>query len=107
MADPWATYARHFICEKNLKKRIANVSGYCNQQVQELLKKAESEQDANKRRELFRQIITQMADDVPQLYIGFTPRFFTYRSHVKNFTTGAEARFRWSGGGVTHTWLDK
>lgn len=105
--DPWTTYARHLICEKDLKKRIANVSGYCDQQVQNLLKKAESEQDANKRRELFRQITTHMAEDVPQFYIGFTPRFFTFRSYVKNFTTGAEARFRWSGGGVTHTWLDK
>ena len=106
-ADPWTTYARHLICEKDLKKRIANVSGYCNQQVQDLLKKAESELDANKRREMFRQITTHLAEDVPQLYIGFTPRFFTFRSHVKNFTIGPEARFRWAGGGVTHTWLDR
>jgi hypothetical protein len=48
-----------------------------------------------------------MAEDVPQFYIGFTPRFFTFRSYVKNFTIGPEARFRWSGGGVTHTWFDK
>jgi hypothetical protein len=48
-----------------------------------------------------------MADDLPLLWIGFIPRFFTYNKNIKNFTTDADGRFRWSGGGVTHTWLDK
>lgn len=71
------------------------------------MQKAESELDANKRRELFRQILTQFAEDSTQVYIGFVPRFFTYGSHVRGFTTDADGSFRWSGGGVTHTWLDK
>ena len=106
-ADPYPTYSRHLICEANLRKRIANVSGYCDQEIQKLLKMAESEFDSNKRRELFRQILTKMADDLPLLWIGFIPRFFTYNKNIKNFTTDADGRFRWSGGGVTHTWLDK
>ena len=105
--DPWSTYSRHLICEADLKKRVTNISGYCNQRVQELMQKAESELDANKRRELFRQILTQFAEDSTQVYIGFVPRFFTYGSRVKGFTTDADGGFRWSGGGVTHTWLDK
>ena len=68
---------------------------------------AETELDGKKRKELFRQIITKMAEDLPQIYIGFIPRFYTFRDYVKNFSTGADARFRWSDGGVTHTWLDK
>ena len=105
--DPWTTYARHLICEADLKRRVSNFSGYCNQRVQELMQKAESELDANKRRELFRQILTQFAEDSTQIYIGFVPRFFAYGSRVKGFTTDADGSFRWSGGGVTHTWLDK
>jgi len=106
-ADPWMTYARHLICEPDLRKRIANIAGYCNKQVVKLLKKAETELDGNVRRELFRQIMTQMAEDLPQINLGFVPRFYTFRDYVKGFTTGADARFRWFGGGVTHTWLDK
>ena len=106
-ADPWTTYSRHLLCEPDLRKRIANVSGYCNKQVVKWLKMAETELDKKKRKELFRKIITKMAEDLPQIYIGFIPRFYTFRDYVKDFTTGADARFRWSDGGVTHTWLDK
>ena len=106
-ADPWTTYSRHLLCEPDLRKRIANVSGYCNKQVVKWLKMAETELDKKKRKELFRKIITKMAEDLPQIYIGFIPRFYTFRDYVKDFSTGADARFRWSDGGVTHTWLDK
>ncbi len=106
-ADPYPTYARHLICEANLKRRIANVSGYCDQEIQKLMKMAESELDSSKRKELFHRILTKMADDLPLLWIGFIPRFFTYNKNVKNFTTDADGRFRWSDGGVTHTWLDR
>ncbi len=105
--DPWSTYSRHLLCEPDLRKRIANNSGYCNQRVESLLKKAETELDGNKRKELFRQVMTKAADDLPEIYIGFVPRFFALRDHVKGFTTDADGRFRWYGGGVTHTWLDK
>ncbi len=106
-ADPWTTYSRHLLCEPDLRKRIANVSGYCNKQVVKWLKMAETELDGKKRKGLFRKIITKMAEDLPQIYIGFIPRFYTFRDYVKDFSTGADARFRWSDGGVTHTWLDK
>jgi len=106
-ADPWTTYARNFLCEADLKRRIANNSGYCNQQVQELLQKAESELDKNKRRELFRQILTKSAEDLPEIHVGFVPRFFTFRENIKGFTTDPDGYFLWSGGGVTHTWIEK
>ncbi len=105
--DPWTTYARHYVCEADLKRRITNVSGYCDPQMEQWLKAAESEPDVDKRRELFRKIMTKAADDVPQIYIGFIPRFFVYREHVKGFTTGPDGRFVWSGGGLTHTWVEK
>jgi peptide/nickel transport system substrate-binding protein len=106
-ADPWTTYSRHLLCEPDLKRRIANVSGYCDKQVVKWLKMAETELDGKRRKELFRQIITKMAEDLPQIYFGFIPRFYTFRDYVKGFSTGADARFRWADGGVTHTWLDK
>jgi len=106
-ADPWTTYARNFLCEADLKRRIANNSGYCNQQVQELLQKAESELDKKKRRELFRQILTKSAEDLPEIHVGFVPRFFTFRENIKGFTTDPDGYFLWSGGGVTHTWIEK
>ncbi len=105
--DPWTTYARHYVCEADLKKRITNISGYCDPQMEKWLKAAESELNDAKRRELFRKIMTKAAEDAPQIYIGFIPRFFVYREHVKGFTTGPDGRFVWAGGGLTRTWVDR
>jgi ABC-type transport system substrate-binding protein len=72
-----------------------------------LVNSAETELDPKKRKALFEQILTKMSEDVPEIYVGFVPRFFTVRDRVKGFTTDAAGRFMPWNGGLTHTWLDK
>jgi ABC-type transport system substrate-binding protein len=105
--DPSITYTPQLTCEQDLKKRKNNLSGYCDREVTALLQRAEAESNSEKRRALFRQIIGKMIEDAPELYLGFVPRFYTTRDHVKNFTTDGDGAYRWWGGGLNHVWLDK
>jgi dipeptide transport system substrate-binding protein len=106
--EPWTTYAPDFQCPADLKKRVQNNSGYCNKEVDALFKKAETELDFGRRREIFRQILTQLAEDVPSVNVSFIPRFYTFRDFVKGFTTDpSDGSYRWSAGGLNYTWVDK
>lgn len=105
--DPWTTYGPEYLCPPDLKKRTVNETGYCDKEMDDLIKKAETEMDTEKRRELVRRIVQKAADDLPEMATGFVPRFFTYRDHVKGFTTDEEGSFRWSQGGLPYTWLEK
>jgi len=105
--DPSPTYGTEFICEEDLKRRNNNASGYCDKEMDSLIKRAEGELDPAKRRAVMKQIVTKLNEDIPELPLVFVPRFFTFRDYVKGFTTDGDGAFRWTGGGVSHTWLDK
>jgi len=105
--DPSATYGNDFRCPKDLKKRTGNSSGYCDREMDVLVSKAETELNTDKRKALFRQILAKVAEGLPELYLGFGPRFFTFREFVKGFTTDNDGAYSWWGGGLNHTWLDK
>ena len=103
--DPSLTY--DYWCQTDIKKRRSNASGYCDKEMEALLKTAQTEVDSEKRRRLYRKVVSKLQQDVPDLYIGFVPRFFTFGSYVKGFKTDRDGAFRWWGGGLTHAWLDK
>ena len=63
--------------------------------------------DPNQRKRQLKQIVNEVVDDVIILYVGFGPQFYTFRDYVKGFTTDSDAAFRWWGGGLSLTWLDK
>ncbi len=67
----------------------------------------ETEPDAGKRKALLREILTKLAEDLPEIPIGFVPRHFALREYVKGFSTDDNASFRWWGGGLNYTWLDR
>ena len=104
--DPLPAY-EEYACEPNLHNRRLNESGYCDKDYDALLKKAEGEVDLEKRKAMFKQVVTKLMDDLPILVIGFTPRFFTFRDHVKDFVTNASGDFEPWGAGLSHAWIDK
>ncbi len=67
------------------------------------MRKAEGEVDPVKRRALFKQVVTKVVQDVPIFAIGFTPRFFTFRDHVKGFVTNGSGDFEVWGGGLSRS----
>jgi len=105
--DPYEAYGVNRRCESDLKKRRNNLSGHCDKEVEALLDQAEQELDNAKRRALFKQILHKHFEDVAEIYIGYAPRFYSMRDYVKGFTTSGDDVYRWSGGGMNHTWLDK
>jgi peptide/nickel transport system substrate-binding protein len=106
-SDPLATYGDQFICPVDLKKRTANDTGYCDKEMDSLIHKAETEVDTEKRRELVRRIVEKLVEDVPEVPVGFVPRFFAFRDHLKGFRTDRQGQFQWLGGGLSQAWLDK
>jgi len=105
--DPSATYGPHLRCEPDLKKRASNTSGYCDQEMEALLQKAELELEPGKRKTLFKEIEAKILRDLPFIIIGFVPDFITYRDYVKGFATDHDGSLQWWGGGLSHAWLDK
>jgi peptide/nickel transport system substrate-binding protein len=105
--DPYEAYGANRRCESDLKKRRNNLSGHCDKEVEALLDKAEQESNDAKRRALIKQILNKHFEDVAEVYIGFAPRFFALRDYVKGFNTSGDDIYRWWGGGLNHTWLDK
>ena len=105
--DPYEAYGANRRCESDLKKRRNNLSGHCDKEVEAWLDQAEQESDNNKRRALFKQILQKHFDDVAEIYLGYAPRFFSMREYVKGFNTSGDDVYRWWGGGLNHTWLDK
>jgi peptide/nickel transport system substrate-binding protein len=106
-ADPAVGYGESKRCEPDLKKRRANLSGHCDKEMDRLLDQAEQEQDSAKRRALIRQILMKHLDDAAEVYVGYAPRFFSMRDYVRGFSTPGDDVYRWWGGGLNHTWLEK
>ena len=105
--DPVDSYLPIHVCEPDPRKRNQNETGYCDKEMDALLKTAQAEHDQKKVGELMKKILAKINDDVPELLIGFTPRFFATRDFVKGFTTNNEGDFRWWRGGMNYVWLDK
>lgn len=104
--DPSATYS-DIACERDLKRRAVNLSGYCDKEMDGLLERLATELNPTKRKETYRQVLKKIAEDVLEIAIGFVPRYFAMRDYVKGFSTDDEGMFMWSGGGLNYTWLDK
>ncbi len=105
--DPALTYGSDLRCGPNLKKRSNNTSGFCRKSMDALIDKLETEMDQSKRKQLLKQMVQEVVDDVIILYVGFGPQFHAFRDNIKGFTTDSDAAFRWWGGGLSHTWIDK
>lgn len=104
--DPLPAY-EEYACEPDPKNRRLNETAYCDKDYDAMIKKAELEVDLEKRKALFRQVVTKLVDDSPIVPMGFTPRFFTFRDYVKGFVTNSSGDFQPFIGGLSRAWIDK
>jgi peptide/nickel transport system substrate-binding protein len=104
--DPIQSYGR-FKCEPDSKKRAINIPAYCDPQMDKLLESLETETNSQKRAAILREVVAKIQEDAPELNFGYAPQFYAFRTYVKGFTTDGEANYRWWGGGLNYTWLDK
>ena len=105
--NPVDLYLPIHICESDPRNRNQNESGYCDKEVDALLKAAAAEHDQNKLRALIGKVVSKLNEDVPAVVVGHTSRFFAVRDYVKGFTTAYDGEFVWWGGGLNQVWLDK
>jgi peptide/nickel transport system substrate-binding protein len=105
--NPVDLYLPIHVCESDPRNRNQNESGYCDKEMDALLKAAAAEHDENQLRALMRKIVIRLQEDVPTVTIGHTSRFFAVRDYVKGFTTAYDGEFVWGGGGLNQTWLEK
>src|SRR5262245_28763049 len=100
--DPSEAYGESIRCEPDLKKRRGNRSGYCDKETENLLDQAETELDPTKRKAIFRQLLSKYFEEVPEIYVGYGPRFFSLRDYVRGFNVSGDDRYRWWGGGFNY-----
>ena len=103
-ADPSITYSRDWVCESRTK-RSSNVSGYCDPKIDALFGEAEAAFKPAKRKQLFKQILESVYAEIPDIPVGYVPRFFAFRDAVKGFETNGGGDFRFSDGGLAYAWL--
>jgi peptide/nickel transport system substrate-binding protein len=106
-ADPSATYGPEFMCPPDLRRRGDNSAGYCDKEVDALIEQLETELDQQKRKDIVRQILTRVAQDIPDVFIASAPRYFTFRDYVKAFPVELNGRWMPYQAGLNYTWLDK
>lgn len=105
--NPVDLYLPVHACESDPRNRNQNESGYCDKEVDALLRAAAAEHDENQLRALMRKVVARLQEDAPIVNIGHTSRFFALRDHVKGFTTAYDGEFVWGGGGLNRAWLEK
>jgi ABC-type transport system substrate-binding protein len=105
--DPSTTYGPEWTCPQDLRRRGANFRGYCDKEMDALIERLETEMNAQRRKDIVRQMLTKIAQEVPEFYIGFAPYFFTFRDYVKAFPNDSHGRWMTYQSGLNYTWLDK
>jgi peptide/nickel transport system substrate-binding protein len=105
--EPDATYYHNFHSDPS---RVGNRSGYQNPEMDRLLEESRKTTNFEKRRQIYRRIDEILNEDVPEIALVFTPRFFGVQSYVKGFRVDDErGEFYFSGEktGLPYAWLEK
>lgn len=82
-----------------------NYGGYSSLKFDDLLKKADTEIDPAKRKDLLNQIQDALDQDPPWLFIGYTDHLIMWRAYVKGMALDKRVQLEW--GRVDTAWLDK
>ena len=94
--DPVIGVHRTYQCD-NIKHQVwTNVQGYCNPEVEELMEKAGSEVDMEKRKELYYEFCEIIVDELPVYPLVVAPFHQIYNKKVKNVVTSV-----WGAHGAT------
>jgi len=109
--DPHLIYWAEYNCSEaeqaKAKRSTRNLAGYCNKEVDNLLADAGKITDQKRRYELYAKAIRRIYEEVPEVPLGFYPRFYAHGDKVKGFVTDDESSINSTRYGLLKTWLDK
>jgi peptide/nickel transport system substrate-binding protein len=80
---------------------------YSNKKVDQLLEEAHRATDFQRRRQLYKEVIEILQEEVVDIPIGFVPSGFALQSYVKDFQPEITEALSYGNGGLLKTWLDK
>jgi peptide/nickel transport system substrate-binding protein len=85
------------------------VGGYSNPKMDELLEMGISETDINKRKEIYKQVLELVQEDVATIYLLGLPWVEAWRNDVKGYRTGNAPMLMMmdASDGLNKTWLDR
>lgn len=87
-ADPVIGVHRLYLCS-NIKHVIyTNTGGYCNPKVDEILDKASTETDFNKRKALYAEFQKRLTEDLPLIWTHENPYFTIYNKDLRDVPLG-------------------
>jgi ABC-type transport system substrate-binding protein len=98
------SYVQDYRCDE---RRVSNRTAYCDRVVDELFVRADSELDDARRRAMYKELLSRAVDDAAYIRLVYVRKPFALRDYVQGFSVDREGRFRWLGGGLNTTWLDK
>jgi peptide/nickel transport system substrate-binding protein len=80
---------------------------YSNPRVDQLLEDARKVTDFGQRRQMYREVVEILHEEVPDLPIAFIQNGFAFQSYVRDFEPVIISTFSYGNGGVLKTWMDK
>ncbi|CAG0944663.1 partial Periplasmic dipeptide transport protein, partial [Anaerolineae bacterium] len=85
------------------------VGGYDSPKMADLLVKGRAEADANKRKEIYKQVVQLVQDDAATIYVAGLPWSEAWRNTVKGYKSGTSPALMMmdASDGLNVTWLDK
>jgi peptide/nickel transport system substrate-binding protein len=88
------------------KTGTRNFTGYNNAEFDRLYERAQVEQDFQKRKQMYTEMLKMIQRDVPEILLWSGHRFIGWRDHVKGFEPNPAAVTLYHGGGLETTWID-
>lgn len=82
--DPAIGVSRVYVCDNIRHVAYTNTSGYCNENVDELFKKASQETDFEKRKQLYVEVQRLLVEDTPVIWALETPTPMIYHTGLAN-----------------------
>ena len=86
-ADPMVGVHRLYLCDNQKHVVWTNTSGYCNPKLEEVMQKAATENNVEKRKALYVQFQQILTDDLPLIWTHEAPYQTIYSKDLRNVNT--------------------
>jgi peptide/nickel transport system substrate-binding protein len=108
-SDPDLTYYPYYRTPPPDRRQLGGRTQPCysNARVDQLLEDARRMTDFRERRQMYKEVIQILQEEVADLPIAFVPNVFGFQTHVRDFEPAIRGTFLYGNGGVLRTWIDK
>jgi ABC-type transport system substrate-binding protein len=108
-SDPDLAYYGYYHTPPKDQKHLGGRTQPCysNPKVDQLLEEGRRATNFQQRRQIYRELIETLQEDVADLPIAFVPNGYAFQNYVKDFQPTITSTFSHGNGGALKTWIDK